>query len=229
MAFTVMTDLQQKRKDRIVQLFVAFRGLSAYFRQGTYVRFASFAHKVSLAKSSIIDRKRLLPGISGARTEETPPGHGSCPKCHSKALDMIKRDDYLLLALAESADGSLTPVQIQKAMFLLKEEAGGDIGKNFYKFIPYNYGPFCSDIYQDLTVLESNGLVITDKSKKWPIFTITKNGLEKAKHDSSSLNKSVKKYMPILIGWIKGQTFSSLLQAVYKKYPNYAVNSVFNK
>src|SRR2546430_78743 len=92
----------------------------------------------------------------------SPKGSGTTLGDH-----MIKRDDYLLLALAEAADGSLMPVQIQKAMFLLKEEAGRDISKTFYKFIPYNYGPFCADIYQDLAILESKGLVITDKAQKW--------------------------------------------------------------
>jgi hypothetical protein len=138
-------------------------------------------------------------------------------------------DDYLLLALAEAADGSLTPVQIQKAMFLLKEEAGRDISKKFYKFIPYNYGPFCADIYQDLAILESKGLVITDKAQKWQVFTITKKGLEKAEIDSGSLSNPVRNYIRVLIVWIKAQTFSSLLQSVYKKYPDYAINSVFNK
>jgi hypothetical protein len=78
---------------------------------------------------------------------------------------MASRDEFLLLALASASDGRLTPVQIQKAMFLLKQEAGQFVGPDFYEFVPYNYGPFNSSIYDDLNALAGAGLVTIDQSQ----------------------------------------------------------------
>ena len=43
---------------------------------------------------------------------------------------MLTRQDWLLLALSKSPGGALSPVQIQKALFLFNQEAGGSIGTN---------------------------------------------------------------------------------------------------
>jgi hypothetical protein len=52
------------------------------------------------------------------------------------------RQDWLLLALALRGGLPVTPVQIQKAMFLMSAEAKQYLGRGFYAFIPHNYGPF---------------------------------------------------------------------------------------
>jgi hypothetical protein len=82
---------------------------------------------------------------------------------------MASRDEFLLLALASASDGRLTPVQIQKAMFLLKQEAGQFVGPDFYEFVPYNYGPFNSSIYDDLNALAGARPPETcgDQSQTW--------------------------------------------------------------
>src|SRR5258705_12332099 len=95
---------------------------------------------------------------------------------------MASRDEFLLLALASASDGRLTPVQIQKAMFLLKQEAGQFVGPDFYEFVPYNYGPFNSSIYDDLNTLAAEGLVTVDQSqgRSWAMNTITGTCQQKA-------------------------------------------------
>jgi uncharacterized protein len=73
---------------------------------------------------------------------------------------MTTRKDWLLVALSESADGYLSPVQIQKALFLFRKGAEGRFDSSqFYDFAPYHYGPFSPDIYYDLEELEKRGLV----------------------------------------------------------------------
>jgi hypothetical protein len=63
----------------------------------------------------------------------------------------------------------------KKAMFLLKQEAGQFVGPDFYEFVPYNYGPFNSSIYDDLNTLAAAGLVTVNQSqgRSWAMYTIT--------------------------------------------------------
>ena len=70
---------------------------------------------------------------------------------------MLTRQDWLLLALSKSPGGAMSPVQIQKAMFLFGQEAGDTVGTDFYSFQPYDYGPFDSAVYEDLRRM-TNGL-----------------------------------------------------------------------
>ena len=60
-------------------------------------------------------------------------------------------------------------------MFLLKQEAGQFVGPDFYEFVPYNYGPFNSSIYDDLNTLAAAGLVTVNQSqgRSWAMYTIT--------------------------------------------------------
>jgi uncharacterized protein YwgA len=142
---------------------------------------------------------------------------------------MASRQEFLLLALASTSDGRLTPVQIQKAMFLLKQEAGQYVGPDFYEFVPYNYGPFNSSIYDDLNALAGSGLVTIDQSqgRSWAMYTITGTGLQKADQVRDAVAPAIRDYTQNVVSWIKAQSFAGLLRSIYTKYPSFAVNSVF--
>ncbi len=142
---------------------------------------------------------------------------------------MASRQDFLLLALALASDGRLTPVQIQKAMFLLAQEAGQHVGPDFYEFVPYNYGPFNSSIYDDLNLLAGSGLVTIDQSqgRSWAVYAITGTGLQKADEIADSVAPAIRDYTKSVVIWIKAQNFAGLLRSIYAKYPSFAVNSVF--
>ena len=75
----------------------------------------------------------------------------------------MEKRDWLLLALAAAKTKGLTPVQIQKSLFLFGENMSGIGGSRFYKFVPYNYGPFDKRIYSDAEALETEGLVVIEK------------------------------------------------------------------
>ena len=50
----------------------------------------------------------------------------------------LDRKDWALLAIANAGHGvSLSPVQLQKSLFLLGRELGSKVGANFYDFQPY--------------------------------------------------------------------------------------------
>ena len=65
----------------------------------------------------------------------------------------MERRQLLLAALSPAKGGQYTPVQVQKLIFLLDREASALTGGPHYKFVPYDYGPFDSDVYADLRSL----------------------------------------------------------------------------
>lgn len=140
---------------------------------------------------------------------------------------MTNARKYLLAALAAAPGGALSPVQAQKALFVLGQEAEGQVGRDFYQFVPYNYGPFCREIYDDVADLASQGLVMIDNSAKPARYIITKTGLDEAAQ--SEIAPSLEEYVSAVVGWVAAQSFSQLLNSVYSKYPAFAVNSVFSR
>ena len=103
------------------------------------------------------------------------------------------------------------------------------VGPDFYEFVPYNYGPFNSSIYDDLNALAGAGLVTIDQSqgRSWAMYTITGTGQQKADQVRQSVAPAIRDYTQNVVTWIKGQSFAGLLRSIYSKYPSFAVNSVF--
>ena len=65
----------------------------------------------------------------------------------------------LVLAILAAAEGRpYTPVQIQKAIFIICDQFPSliDAGPGFH-FEPYDYGPFDSDVYSELAQLQRSG------------------------------------------------------------------------
>ena len=141
---------------------------------------------------------------------------------------MRKRQDWLVLALSV-AGGEMSPVQIQKTMFLLKMEAPARVGPDFYDFLPYNYGPFCASIYDDLEHLASEGLVAIHDSppRRWRSYLTTPRGLERNQELRADIDPVIVDFLDRLVAWVTSKSFSDLLRAIYAKYPRYKENSVF--
>src|SRR5437773_8648050 len=83
------------------------------------------------------------------RKHENPNHWRDAPSARQGSI--MSRRDWLLVALTEAGDRGLSPVQIQKTMFLFKNGTDRVLDEDqFYDFRPYNYGPFDSQIYRDL-------------------------------------------------------------------------------
>ena len=138
------------------------------------------------------------------------------------------RQDWLLLALAQRKGQPMTPVQIQKTMFLLGEEAKQYLSHGFYKFVPYNYGPFDSDVYTDLEVMASSGLVSgAATGRGWKSYAVTPAGMVAANEIKKTTNREAVDFLEKVVDWICSLSFTDLLRAIYNKYPKYKQNSVF--
>ena len=142
---------------------------------------------------------------------------------------MLTREEWLLLALSKSPGGTMSPVQIQKALFLFGQEAGGSLGTGFYAFEPYDYGPFDAAIYVDLRRMVSLGHVRGEWSpgRSWKNYTITRHGRKAAFVLENDADARLAEFLGRIVTWVRRRSFSDLLRSVYAAYPEFAVNSVF--
>lgn len=62
-----------------------------------------------------------------------------------------------ILALLHAVGGKIEGrLRLQKLMFLLKHEQKIDVP---YKFVPYMYGPYSADVFEDLPLLRDDGFI----------------------------------------------------------------------
>lgn len=143
----------------------------------------------------------------------------------------MTRKDWVLLAISCAEKEYLSPVQLQKALFLLKQNKPSAVDKDFYEFIPYNYGPFCQDIYSDTELLASEGLMrfIYATGQRWIGYSLTDKGREYVKTLKQIVSGEDFEYLYKIVEWIRKLTFKQLLSVIYREYPKYKVNSIFSE
>lgn len=141
---------------------------------------------------------------------------------------MEKRSDWVLIVLFLAGKKGLTPAQLQKTLFLLKKNIL-DVAKLDYDFQPYNYGPFDVEVYRDAEGLASNGLckIYYENGHNWGSYHITSNGMVTAKEKIKEIKPNIKNYLEQVISWVQSISFQKLIGAIYNKYPEYKVNSIF--
>ena len=142
---------------------------------------------------------------------------------------MLTRQDWLLIALSKSPGGAMSPVQVQKSLFLFGQEAGGSIGAEFYSFEPYDYGPFDAAICADLRRMTIDGHVtgIWSPGRSWKSYAITEAGRNAVLALERDADPRLTEFLGRIVQWVRGRSFSDLLRSIYAAYPEFAVNSVF--
>jgi len=112
-----------------------------------------------------------------------------------------------------------------KSAFLLQQEAGLNLG---YDFIPYKYGPFSKEVYEDIEELEKNLLVERVKPKKDLEMTeirLIEEFKDWTEKIIDSLPEDIKEIVKAYIEKYGKMELNELLDYVYAKYPEYAVKS----
>lgn len=133
---------------------------------------------------------------------------------------------FVLAALAPAKGGAHSPVQVQKLIFILNEEIPKQFGGPHFNFEPYDYGPFDKGVYEKLEALEREGLVEIIQDR-WNSFKLTHGGQAKGDELLASLNESTTQYLIDLSTFVRSLSFSELVSAIYKQYPQMKANSVF--
>ena len=139
----------------------------------------------------------------------------------------MKARDWTLLAINAAEGKPLSPVQLQKSLFVLGRQLPNEVGSDFYQFRPYDYGPFCSDIYRDAEFLEQAGLVKGVPGHRWVEYAITPSGAEAAAGIETRAPRRATQHLRDIVTWARKLTFSALIRAVYQKYPEFREHSVF--
>lgn len=141
----------------------------------------------------------------------------------------MERKDWTLLVINAAGPSGLSPVQLQKCLFLIGKNLPEVVGDSFYQFIPYNYGPFDQAIYVDAQRLIDEKLVTFAQvaGKTWGFYIITLQGEEAAERIEPQVSPAVLTYIGAVVAWVQQLSFTQLLSAIYQQYPEYRANSVF--
>ncbi len=141
----------------------------------------------------------------------------------------MERKDITLLVIESAGDEGLSPIQIQKSIFLIGESHLPELPSDFYEFYPYNYGPFCEEVYHDADALVEERMVfnIPIAGQSWSKYVVTPKGQTRSEEIKKENNIGLVAYISETVQWVNSLTFSELLRAIYAKYPGYSENSVF--
>jgi DNA-binding PadR family transcriptional regulator len=135
----------------------------------------------------------------------------------------LKFKQKIILTLLKGIDKKpMSPLQIMKSLFLFYKEQQPE---DFYEFIPYLYGPCSFEVYKDLKILEEAGLIISHPTNRgWSLFTVTNKGEEYLIKDNIELIRKLETIKEFVLS----KSFFELLVEIYSKYPEFAINSIFN-
>jgi uncharacterized protein YwgA len=143
----------------------------------------------------------------------------------------LEGKDWTLLVIAAGKGSTLTPVQLQKSLFLLSRNLTRTQLQvaEFYSFKAYDYGPFNAQIYSDAKQLRDEGLVIIDPmdGARYRDYSATVPGLTSAEQLRTELGAEVRDYLDEVVAWTRSLSFDALVRAIYRDYPEMKANSVF--
>ncbi len=141
----------------------------------------------------------------------------------------MDRANWNLLVLSGADGESLSPVQLQKCLFLLGKAFPDEIsGEGFYDFQPYNYGVFDADVYSDAERMQKKGLTrIAPTGGGWKEYAATPEGLAAAGEVRMQIPANVADYIPRLVSWARSLSFADLVRAVYERFPETREKSIF--
>ena len=140
----------------------------------------------------------------------------------------MDRKDWTLLAISFNDGEPMQPVQLQKTLFLLGKRCRADVGPKFYKFRPYNYGPFSSEVYQDAEELAAEGFVRIERGQ-WSEYSATEAGLRRARQIRKKAPKTAVSFLEQAVDWARQLSFQELVSAIYEEFPEQRKHSVFQE
>jgi hypothetical protein len=129
---------------------------------------------------------------------------------------MLRRQRTILKLLA-ATDGTVSATQLQKYVFLLREETFLGQDRAFYEFLPYKFGAYSFSAQREVEALTKYGYI----ESTTPSLGVTSLGRQEAGHADSDTSRAV---LAIISKY--GKTpLRSLLRDVYCRYPWYASKS----
>ena len=138
-----------------------------------------------------------------------------------------QRADIVLAAMAAGGvKARYDPVRVQKLYFLIDREISEFIGGPYFHFKPSHYGPFDIAVYEDLDELAEQGKINIDTTGQYNRYSLTDSGHARGAAVLSALPEPAARYMEDVAKWVRYVPLKHLLSAIYRQYPDMAVNSV---
>ncbi|MGH7786498.1 MAG: hypothetical protein ACRERC_06495 [Candidatus Binatia bacterium] len=148
--------------------------------------------------------------------------------CSHQAVERLERNGYVLAVLSTADGRALSPVQLQKLFFLLDARVADRLGGRYFNFAPYDYGPFDADVYRVVEALESDGrAAISASSPSWRSYRLTPEGQLEGAALLATLDPKVRDYARRCCEFVLGLSFTELVSAIYREFPEMKANSVF--
>lgn len=141
----------------------------------------------------------------------------------------MNSNDFVLAVFASSNNAIHSPVQIQKLFFLIEKKIPELSENNYFNFTPYNYGPFDPEIYDVILELISSGDLkeINDVNSGIMKYNTTDKGQIRGEQILQSLGENATDKIKILSEFVRRLSFSELVSAIYKEYPEMKKCSIF--
>lgn len=141
----------------------------------------------------------------------------------------------LFLLKANNNEPIIGTTRLEKLLFLIKNEIIKDTPFDgiYYTFDPYKYGPFSSDIFDDVQLMEDMNYIIREELPDGKTkFEITQKGIDKIENIMHKFPETIRKQLEQIqneIAIIKKEKNSiplkKLLSYVYQKYPEFTIKS----
>lgn len=138
-----------------------------------------------------------------------------------------QRSEIVLAAMAAGGpEARYDPVRVQKLFFLLDREIPQYIDGPCFHFEPYHYGPFDKAVYEELDELAKQGMINIDTTGRYNQYSLTDSGHARGVAVLRTLLEPAARYTEDVAKWIRFVPFKHLLLAIYRQYPDMAVNSI---
>src|SRR5262245_56710704 len=145
--------------------------------------------------------------------------YNPCSDVAPEDLVPASRKEWTLLALAAAEGRPLSPVQLQKVLFVFSREMPGVV-RGAFAFKAYNYGPFDASICTDAEELEREGLVHIARSNRWTEYSATPAGMSYSAEIARLIDAQATVYLAQLVTWARGLSLNDLVRAIYARYPD---------
>jgi uncharacterized protein YwgA len=141
----------------------------------------------------------------------------------------LERRDLVLAALSSAGCSGFEPVHVQKLFFLIDRMLGDRLGGEYFDFQAYDYGPFDKDVYAELECLSRQGFVQITGIGSLRTYSLTPLGQSAGSAALGRLGDDLPEKVTTLANWVRTKPFTQLVSAIYKEFPDMAVNSVFSE
>jgi len=123
------------------------------------------------------------------------------------------RRSWLLVAIAISGDSGLSPVQLQRSLFLFGQKREEQVGPGFYEFEPHESGPSSRDVYVDIDALVTAEYVVKEwvPDSSWSAFRLSDAGRARVTEFRRKVKKDALSGLEDAVAWVREQSYLDLV------------------